>query len=197
MLESGTEPPERFILLVGSKSAAGSEQEAGKDEEEVFELETEDQLVKADVPMIFNSGGGRHELLCSKSLLECKKEVESDCEWLSGCLFGCFSDTCVDTDTSSLVSSVHTLLLRLCSSELPSLLAGGFSVFFLFRLGAILGYELRMGRYAFLLFLFLLSALRSCGVRTWSGETVMPGCCSNKRLLWALVFSDPHKDWRT
>lgn len=74
MVESGTKPPETFVLLVGSKSAAGSEQEAEKDDEEVFELETEDQLMEAGVPVIFSSGGGKHELVCSKSLLESKKE---------------------------------------------------------------------------------------------------------------------------
>lgn len=203
LVESGTEPPERYTLLVGSKSAAGSEQEDkdGKDRDGVFKLETDDELrlVKADVPITFSSGGGRHELLCSRSLLkesECKTEWEWDRKWLSSCLFGSFSGTCVEIDISSLVSSVHTLLLSLCSSELPSLLVGGLSRFFLLRLGTILGYELRMGRYAFLLFLFLLSALCGSSVWTWSGETV-PGCCNNRRLLWALVPSNPHKGWRT
>lgn len=60
IVESGTELSERLALLVGSKGAAGSEHEDenGKDGEEVFELETEDQLrlVKADVSIFFSSG---------------------------------------------------------------------------------------------------------------------------------------------
>lgn len=143
-LPKSPDDPWQFLwdsFLVWTTGPAGSLEEGG---EGVWVLETDGELTLRE------AGGldGQQGLRCwwEAGTVDCDREREwgRNSVWDSCCLWSL--GACVVVDTSSLLSSVHTRLLKLWSSVVLPLLVDVFSGVFLLGCGAIRGYEFRIGR---------------------------------------------------